>query len=693
MSSIAIGVTLLSAGVLCGLAIAGLRLLERTDSVPLAAVLLTTGLLAIMDVLPLMTSLVSCPLSKKTTLLLEAAMVPSWLFCSIVFARKPGQWCQSGLVIRTFTLLSLLLLVPAALLTPDAFFYFPDFPQEFVLFLTPPGFLFYVAVMVGLVAALMQLESTFTNATPQALWHYKYLLIGLCLMLAVQIFYYSQALLYRTVNMEYGPFRAFMFLIAALMMAFSFFRRDLTARITISQHVALKSAALFAVGLYLILLGGFGEGMQYLSGEFSRSVGVSVAFLSGLGLLLLFLSARVRRELKVVLLKHFYQNKYDYRTQWLLFTEQLSSSDWDEMLLSVLEVYCSTFGVNGAALFLYDERRGGYTVEAATRIGVKLEFIQPDNSLVLFMRERGWVYFVRDQVPEVVQQNREFLADHGISFVVPLPGQPLLEGFIVLGTMVKPDESYIYEDFDLMKTYARQAYQTIRQHRLARQLLLSREEAAIGNVATFIMHDLKNQLASLSLMTENAPRLIDNPEYQKDLVSSLQATVHKMHALIGNLKTLDREKRLHLEQIELLSLAEDCILQLPGSQVAVTGSEGYVMADRNELQKVVTNLVLNALEASPPDALVQVEVGGEGDRQYIRVRDEGCGMTQQFVQQELFVPFHTTKQSGLGIGLFQSRQIVQAHGGRIDVETAPGAGSTFTVWLPGSGERREYAQN
>jgi putative PEP-CTERM system histidine kinase len=265
---------------------------------------------------------------------------------------------------------------------------------------------------------------------------------------------------------------------------------------------------------------------------------------------------------------------------------------------------------------------------------------------------------------------------------VPLPGNLRLEGFIVLGKMVKPDETYIYEDFDLMKTYARQAVQTIRQHRLARTLLQTREEAAIGNVATFVMHDLKNQVAALSLIAENAPRLISNPEFQRDLVFSLQATVQKMQALIGNLKTLDKQKLLDLATVDLLDMVQECAGQFGNGSIVVSGERQFAIVDRGEIQKVVMNLLLNGIESSEPGLPVHVEVGDGDNGVCIRVTDQGCGMSAPFIQKELFVPFHSTKPSGLGIGLFQCRQIIQGHNGRIDVESTPGAGSVFTVWLP-----------
>ncbi len=681
----------LSALFLAGLAIASLRFFERPASLTVALLLLGTAVAVVVDDI-LLTPLISrYAVWLRGSLLIEGALVPIWLLCSLTCARSPGQWGRSGLFVRGVTIFSCFLVLPPALLAPQQLFYNPDFPHEPLLFLTTAGFYYYVVIMICLVVAFVQFESTFINASPQALWNIKFFLIALCLMLAVQVFYYSQALLYRTINIGYASFRSFMFIIAGGLMVFAFTRRDVNIKITISRQAALKSAVLFAVGIYLLILGAFGEGLKYCSGLFSRSIGISVVFLTGTGIALLCFSGRVRRELKVVLMKHFYQNKYDYRTQWLLFTEQLSTTSWNDMLQSVLEMYCNTFGVSGAALFLYDDQRRVYTVAATCRMDLKAEVVTPQNSLVVLMHERGWVYFVRDHVKAVLEENGPFLSRHKVSFVVPLPGEPAMEGFIVLGEMIKPDENYIYEDFDLMKTYARQAYQTIRHHRLSQALLVSREEAAVGNVATFIMHDLKNQLAAISLITENAPQLIGNPDYQKDLLISLQSTVQKIHGIISNLKTLDKNKTLHFEKGNLLSLVGDSADQLGSGHIKVLGEAVYPIFDRSEMQKVTMNLLVNAVEASASDATVTVEVGSEADQAFFRVRDSGCGMTSQFIQNELFVPFHSTKQSGLGIGLFQSRQIVQAHGGRIDVESAVGVGTTFTVWLPASEVLHEFS--
>ena len=94
---------------------------------------------------------------------------------------------------------------------------------------------------------------------------------------------------------------------------------------------------------------------------------------------------------------------------------------------------------------------------------------------------------------------------------------------------------------------------------------------------------------------------------------------------------------------------------------------------------VAKELCENAVDAGARRIDVEIEAGG---RRLIRVVDDGCGMTAEFVRRSLFRPFQTTKKRGIGIGMFQSKMIVDAHGGRIEVDSTPGQGTTFRVLLP-----------
>jgi putative PEP-CTERM system histidine kinase len=461
------------------------------------------------------------------------------------------------------------------------------------------------------------------------------------------------------------------------------FRRG-KVRIQISRQVAYKSIVLLAVGSYLILLGLLGKGMNHFGTFFPRTITISLAFLCGIGLLILLLSEKIRREIKVVLHKNFYQQKHDYRTQWLSFTEQLSTSKSGyELLQRILSAYAEIFSVKGAALFLSEKNRTGYCLQAVHEMDLQENVILFDNSLTSFMATSSWVISIGEDNAEIITEDLQFFKDNLIACVIPLFDGERLEGFIVLGRPVDSKEIFIYEDYDLMKTIARQASLAIMHQKLSEQITHASEIQAIGNVATFVAHDLKNLVTNLSLIVENAARYIHNPDFQKDMLTSLGNTVDKMQKLISRLKNLGEQDHLMPHQVNLLELAETTAQMIVGKKITVSGTAESVCVDKNEIQKVLLNLLMNSIEASKPDDPVSIEVGCS-NVPFIRVIDQGCGMSAHFLRTELFKPFRTTKEHGLGIGLYQCRQIVEAHGSRIEVSSSEENGSVFTVWFDNS---------
>ncbi|UFS69155.1 PEP-CTERM system histidine kinase PrsK [Geomonas sp. RF6] len=616
---------------------------------------------------------------KSCALVVEALLPLFWVACSLSYARGGGvaSFSRCG---KLCCLLSPLLVLAPLLLPDSAFFYAPDFPQEPLLFLTTFGSCYYFAIMTFLVYALINFESTLQNASPEALWRVKLDVIALGAILAVLIFYYSHAILYRTLDMGYVPLRSTLFAVAAALMSYARLHFRGAVRITVSHSAAFKSVVFGAVACYLVVLGMLGVGMQYLGPFFPRSLTASVVFLGGVLLLVLLSSRRVKREVQVFLHKHFYPSKYDYRHQWLSLTERVeSSSSGEEVLKSLLSAYCDTFGVQGAALFLHQEGTGWYCSISIREMDATDDTLPSENQLVKYLRERRWVFSTRDDNPEILRENEEFLGRHRISFIVPLFEGERLVGLLPLGALVKSDEPFIYEDYDLMKAMARQASLAVQHQRLSEELTRARALEAVGSLATFVVHDLKNQVATISLILENARQHLDNPEFQQDMMEGLGLTVDKMQRLIGRLGNFGNH-RTELRPVDLLTLVKKSARQISGAQIEVSGTSRIAMADEGEMQKVVLNLLLNGIEASDRESPVFVEVGGE-DAPYIRVADYGCGMSPAFLGRELFTPFRSTKKQGLGIGLYQCRQIVKAHGGRIDVSSVEGKGTVFTVWL------------
>jgi len=233
----------------------------------------------------------------------------------------------------------------------------------------------------------------------------------------------------------------------------------------------------------------------------------------------------------------------------------------------------------------------------------------------------------------------------------------------------------------------------------------SRQFASFMRISAMVSHDLKNAIAGLSMLVSNMEKQFHREEFRADAIDSLREATEKLKRTVARLsepaKSLSGEYRLAARPTDLVPVIRrvlatnaeptrplnDIEARLPDKLVATVEPE--------RVENVVENLVINALEAmGAKGGRLTVEAGKlEGDYVFFSVADTGVGMTEQFIKTKLYRPFSTTKNKGIGLGLFTCREVVEAHGGRLEVESSPGAGTRFRVVLPSrlfqSGERRE----
>ena len=175
---------------------------------------------------------------------------------------------------------------------------------------------------------------------------------------------------------------------------------------------------------------------------------------------------------------------------------------------------------------------------------------------------------------------------------------------------------------------------------------------------------------------------IDNPEFQADMLETLDETVGKMKGLIARLKNIKETKQMNFVPCDLADIVRRGLKEAGSPEMLVAAGPVPVCIDMAEIEKVVHNLLINAYEADAQKDAVVVEVGKKNGMAFFEVTDHGCGMSEDFIRNRLFKPFQSTKWHGFGIGLYQCRHIVEAHGGKIDVLSKEGEGSTFRVQLP-----------
>jgi putative PEP-CTERM system histidine kinase len=204
-------------------------------------------------------------------------------------------------------------------------------------------------------------------------------------------------------------------------------------------------------------------------------------------------------------------------------------------------------------------------------------------------------------------------------------------------------------------------------------------------MSTFVVHDLKNLVAQLSLMNANAEKHKDNPEFQRDMLETLNHSVQKMKLLLQKLsRTENAEKPLPLavEQVVRHAVALKSAFE-PRPQLVVEVPGLKVMADRERLERVVGHLIQNAIEATPRDGHVMIRLcRRDPDAVEIEISDTGEGMSEEFIRERLFKPFDSTKSAGMGIGVFESREYITELGGVLEVSSQPAHGTTFKVVLP-----------
>ena len=206
----------------------------------------------------------------------------------------------------------------------------------------------------------------------------------------------------------------------------------------------------------------------------------------------------------------------------------------------------------------------------------------------------------------------------------------------------------------------------------------------------FILHDIKNLVSQLSLLSRNAERHADNVEFRADMVATLRSSVGKMNELLARLSPQAQSRVQRLDAQPLRPILTSAIAAKRGDRdVQLLGDTNlHAQADGAALEQAVSHLLQNALDASS-DTPVTVRVEAQSGTISIAVSDKGVGMDSDFVRNRLFQPFASTKSGGFGIGAFEARSLILAMGGRLGVDSRPGGGTTFTITLPAPAEAAE----
>jgi hypothetical protein len=460
--------------------------------------------------------------------------------------------------------------------------------------------------------------------------------------------------------------------------------REWTIDIALSRGVVFHSTAFLGCGLYLLAVAAAGYYVRYFGGRWGKTLQVGFIFASLLVLAGLFSSGRLRSRLRVFINKNFFSYRYDYRHEWLRFTNLLSGREPGlSSAQRSIQALANLVESPGGAIWLQSEDNG-YTQAARWNMPA-LEAREPGHSpFAAFLAKTGWVVDLR-QPQQIAPQLPSWLRQLPAAWlVVPVIAEQALIGFAVLATPRAKIELN-WEVRDLLNTAARQVGSFLAQVQASEALLEARKFESFNKMAAFVVHDLKNLVAQLSLLLKNAERHRHNPRFQNDMFATVRHAEERMNKLLAQLSTGSRGEE-NLRPIQLAKVVERVVAAKKAARadIAVHATDAALatIGYEQRFERVLGHLVQNAIDATQQAGAVRISVGAEGRNAVIEVADSGCGMSEAFVRERLFRPFQTTKGDGMGIGVFEVAQYTKDIGGRIEVDSRPGAGTRFRLMLP-----------
>ena len=246
---------------------------------------------------------------------------------------------------------------------------------------------------------------------------------------------------------------------------------------------------------------------------------------------------------------------------------------------------------------------------------------------------------------------------------------------------------------------AAQHAQLLRAHeelRASQETLLRTEKLrSLGEMAAGLSHDLKNVCGPLVLHLKVAERALERKQEAdvREAIVECQTVARRMNEMLERLRDFSRQSpEPRVEQTDLNRLAHEAV-QLAKPRMAARGGRTNRIVEElgtppkvpsrsSEVVSALVNLLVNAIDATPDGSTITIRSGADGGRAFVSVADQGPGMPAD-VQARVFQPFFTTKgEKGTGLGLAMVYACMQRHGGSVTLDTAPGKGSTFTLWFP-----------
>ncbi|NIT51188.1 MAG: PEP-CTERM system histidine kinase PrsK [candidate division Zixibacteria bacterium] len=618
-----------------------------------------------------------------------------WLLFSMVFAREDYRASlRRGKLWLSFAGLLALALTIAGAVRP-LLILAGDYPAPHEIMVTRIGQWYFLYLIVIAAMVMINFENTYRSSWGIYRRKLRPPILILGLMLILLLFSSSLVLLSGTINRLTFPLLGVLSALAAVMIALYFLRYEpQQSGVYVRRHAIYSSIAIIIIGFYLILAGAIGKIIQVIGGDiklFASVLGALVAFVI---LLVLVLSRSIKERIKGTVEKTLHPGQIDFEEELASFSEDVAIMlDPEELTSKILELFKERLGIGKLYLFYTDPNQEHLTMTYPRDHELSEEIrIHSDGTVASWLFRHGEAMVMDDFVerlsgggeePEELEQLQEL----GVAITLPLIAKQRLVGILFLGPKAD-NETFTHREIQFISSIGHQFSLALFSSRLSEELLHARQIESFHKFTTFIMHDLKNSISMLSMLLQNYEANIDNTEFQKSAMTTINGAVNRMQRIMDKLKSGEKAETFAIMDCNpneiVLSLESKLGLNDIGNVEYKKDLKdvGSIKADPDKLSEVIRNLIINALEAMPEGGKLEIATLRTDDRVIIQVSDTGLGMSSDFISSKLFKPFATTKKKGLGIGLFQSKDWVEKMHGKMIVKSTQGEGTSLSVEFP-----------
>jgi signal transduction histidine kinase len=569
--------------------------------------------------------------------------------------------------------------------------------------------LFLAFCLVGMVVT----EQIYRNTPLSSRWSIKYICIGLGGLFAYDFYLYADSLLSKSFDVNIWGARGYINAMIVPLIAVAVARNpQWSLDIYVSRKFVFHGASIIGAGIYFIAMVTGGYYIKHFGGDWATLAQLTFLFGALILLLALFISGQMRARLKVFLSKHFFNYRYDYREEWLRLINALSDAQLGKNInKKILEVMMQIVESPGGIIWLR-QKDGGYKIQESKSLPKSVNMdIGENRSIISFMKERRWIIDLSEFKADKKNYPNMILPKwlEGIEnawLIVPLFSKVAMEikdkdhdgetenknadedlmGFVVLARS-NVLMNINWEARDLLLTIGSQCASYIALEEVNERLMEARQFDVFNRLSAYVVHDLKNIIAQLALVAKNSEKHRYNQEFIDDSFVTIVNATSKMERLLallrkGRLDVKDKQQQIDLNNI-LMMVVKNRRGILPLPVFEGLDSPLFVTANEERLVTVIGHLIQNAQEATEEDGSVFIRLVEKGEWAVIEIEDTGCGMDDKFVRNSLFRPFRTTKgNAGMGIGVYESREIIVSLGGRMQVSSTPGIGTKFSLFLP-----------